>query len=129
MGSAVTGGIQKGDVVVLPRGHGAGQTGGHVGIATGRISGNMVEMLAGNTGHRVAREWEQRGSVVIRRPPHLPPPPQSGEQHVHNTIYLDGKVIARSTSKHLVRSAQYPTSVGRQDGRGVFMGPSAEQFS
>jgi hypothetical protein len=54
---------------------------------------------------------------------------KGGETHVHNNIYLDGKMIAKSTSKHLVRAAQYPTSVGRQDGRGVFMSPAAEVFA
>lgn len=62
-----------------------------------------------------------RGSIPLSR--------RGGETHVHNNIYLDGKMIARSTSKQFVRAAQYPTSVGRQDGRGTFMGPGAEVFA
>lgn len=54
---------------------------------------------------------------------------RGGETHVHNHIYMDGKVIAKNTSKHFVRSAQYATSVGRQDGRGTFMAPGAEFFA
>jgi hypothetical protein len=60
----------------------------------------------------------------------LPASRRGGETHVHNHhIHLDGKVIARSTSKQFVRAAQYPTSVGRQDGHGTFMGPGAEAFA
>jgi hypothetical protein len=53
---------------------------------------------------------------------------RGGETHVHNHIYMDGKVIARSTSKILAHSAQYPTSVGRTDSYGQFVGPSGEWF-
>jgi hypothetical protein len=52
-----------------------------------------------------------------------------GETHVHNNIYLDGKLIAKSTVKHMVKSATYPTSVGLADSRGQFLGPSAESFA
>jgi hypothetical protein len=41
---------KAGDVLVLPQGHHPGQTGGHVGIATGKVDtrGN-VEMLSGGS--------------------------------------------------------------------------------
>ena len=65
----------------------------------------------------------------LRAAPHMPPPAKGGETHVHNNIHLDGKIIARSTSKHLANHAQYATSVGRADGRGTFMGPGFEQFA
>jgi hypothetical protein len=52
-----------------------------------------------------------------------------GEIHVHNNIYMDGKVIAKNTVKHIVKSATYPTSVGLADSRGQFLGPSAESFA
>jgi hypothetical protein len=42
---------------------------------------------------------------------------------------LDGKEIAKNTVKHIVKSATYPTSVGRGDGRGQFFGPSHEVFA
>jgi hypothetical protein len=36
----------------------------------------------------------------------------------NHTMTLDGKEIAKNTVKHIVKSATYPTSVGRGDGRG-----------
>ncbi|MGH6821941.1 MAG: hypothetical protein ACREC4_00365 [Methylocella sp.] len=49
------------------------------------------------------------------------------ETHVH--LHVDGRRMASVVQKHWVRGAQYATSVGRQDGRGVFMGPGAEVFA
>ena len=118
-GSAVTDGVQAGDVVVLPQGHGAGQVGGHVGIATGRVSGGRVEMFAGNTGHGVAREWERLGSAVIRRPP---PHHQSV---IHNTILLDGEPIHRSVVKRMVRGMTHPTTAPYHDGSRHWTPPDA----
>jgi hypothetical protein len=72
---------------------------------------------------------DQHIGSLRAHPATLPPRNKGAETHVHNHIYMDGKVIARNTSKHFVRAAQYPTSVGRQDGRGTFMGPGAEVFA
>lgn len=65
--------IQKGDVVVESRGHSAGETGGHVGMATGKTrttkSGQFeYEMVAGNDSDRVRRTWvpENRNNVIRR---------------------------------------------------------------
>lgn len=64
--------VQAGDVVVLPRGHGPGETGGHVGRATGREWGDLIEMISGNArGHKVDYSWERKQDVIVRRP--LPP--------------------------------------------------------
>ena len=42
--------VKPGDVVLQTRGKGPNETGGHVGIATGRMVDNKVEMIAGNSG-------------------------------------------------------------------------------
>ena len=75
-GQAAEGGVQKGDVLVLPRGRRAGQVGGHVGMATGEtrmVDGRLqYQMVSGNTGNRVGTTWERCPSR--RRPPrHLRP--------------------------------------------------------
>ena len=61
--------VQRGDVIVEPKGKQAGQTGGHVGIATGQVQGSQVEMISGNSGHKVAKTWvdTSKGDVQIRR--------------------------------------------------------------
>jgi uncharacterized protein (TIGR02594 family) len=68
-GEAVEDQIRKGDVLVQPNGRRAGQTGGHVGFATGRISpdGRKVEMISGNKSNKIRRTWEDINSVVARR--------------------------------------------------------------
>lgn len=70
-GEAAKDGVRKGDVLVQPRGRGPGQTGGHVGMATGRTrvfnGRRQVEMLSGNKGDRVQRTWEDAASIVARR--------------------------------------------------------------
>jgi hypothetical protein len=76
-------------------------------------------------GYHGTRNWNPNWGGMGYSPHHK----HGGETHVHNNIYLDGKLIAKSTSKRLVQAAQYPTSVGRQDGRGVFMSPAAEMFA
>jgi hypothetical protein len=70
------------------------------------------------------------GGSLRAAPHHLPPPrgTQSVENHIHN-IYMDGTKIATAVSKRFVQAAQYNTSVGRQDGRGVFQGPASEVFA
>jgi uncharacterized protein (TIGR02594 family) len=61
------GGVHRNDVLVFPRGRAAGQTGGHVGIATGNIRNGMVEMISGNHGDSVARTWEPLRDAMVRR--------------------------------------------------------------
>lgn len=64
--------VQANDVVVVPRGHSQGETGGHVGLATGGFregpNGPEVEVISGNTQHgHVALGWYDANSVLIRR--------------------------------------------------------------
>jgi len=70
-GNAATGGIQKGDVLVRPQGRGPGQTGGHVGMATGRIDPKTgkIQMISGNTSNQVGLTWENPNRIVARRAP------------------------------------------------------------
>jgi uncharacterized protein (TIGR02594 family) len=56
----------KGDVLVLPRGSETG-TGGHVGLATGKHIGDMVEMIQGNKGGAVRLSWEHERELRARR--------------------------------------------------------------
>jgi hypothetical protein len=68
--------MRKGDVLVEPRGHGPGEAGGHVGMATGRTRINPetgeteIEMISGNrgAGHDVGTDWVPAGQTMIRAP-------------------------------------------------------------
>ncbi|MER8827235.1 tape measure protein [Mesorhizobium sp. M0938] len=64
--------IQKGDVLVDSNGKNAGQTGGHVGFATGNLRATadgiaQIEMLSGNASDKVTTEWVNASEVVARR--------------------------------------------------------------
>lgn len=63
---------QKGDVLVKHNGLGPGQTGGHVGMFTGKTrvnkNGQMeVEMISGNQGDKVTKTWESPSELMARR--------------------------------------------------------------
>lgn len=70
-GKPATGGVQRGDVLVITRGHRAGETGGHVGMATGQTRqgphGLEYEMISGNSSDQVRRTWEPATRVTARR--------------------------------------------------------------
>jgi len=65
--------VKRGDVVVLTKGHPAGEKGGHVGLATGetRMQGGQlqVEMVAGNTRGKVQKYFVNAdANTMVRRP-------------------------------------------------------------
>lgn len=72
-GQHVDGLSQEGDVLVKARGHRPGETGGHVGMATGRertVNGQrQIEMVSGNQGNKVALSWENASALEVRRAP------------------------------------------------------------
>jgi uncharacterized protein (TIGR02594 family) len=81
-GAPVHDGAQRGDVVVIPRGRGPNETGGHVGLATGNVRtdarGNrMVEMISGNRRDRVELSWEPESRVMLRRARDTAPAPSA----------------------------------------------------
>ena len=60
--------VQPGDVVLQTRGKGPGQTGGHVGIATGQFKNGQVEMIAGNSGGQVKKYFvAANAQLMVRR--------------------------------------------------------------
>ena len=63
--------IQRGDVLVDSNGRSAGQTGGHVGFATGltRFSNGILQlqMLSGNASDKVQEDWIAASEVIARR--------------------------------------------------------------
>jgi hypothetical protein len=62
------GNVKKGDVIVLPRGLGPGQMGGHVGMATGEVDPQgRIRMIQGNKGGKVDYSWENPDDVMVRR--------------------------------------------------------------
>lgn len=65
--SVGVGDVKRDDVIVESRGRNPGQTGGHVGLATGRVKGNLIEMLSGNYKNGVGLKWVQSNQVQIRR--------------------------------------------------------------
>lgn len=70
-GIPVTDGVKAGDVVVTHRGLAAGQTGGHVGLATGNTrmkNGRLqYETISGNYSKKVGTGWEYQDRVEVRR--------------------------------------------------------------
>lgn len=83
-GDAVaTASVKRGDILVQARGHAAGETGGHVGIATGETrvgpnGGLLVEMISGNSGGQVRRGFEDASTLDVRRANGQFVPPTSG---------------------------------------------------
>ena len=63
--------VQPGDVLVQSRGRRPGQTGGHVGLATGAIrferGVQQLEMISGNASDRVEKDWVNATEVIARR--------------------------------------------------------------
>ena len=60
--------VQAGDVVLQTRGKGPGQTGGHVGIATGVYQNGQIEMIAGNSSGAVRKYMvPANSSLMVRR--------------------------------------------------------------
>lgn len=62
---------QRGDVLVENRGLSAGQTGGHLGMATGKVrmqDGRLqIQMVSGNFSNSVKTNWEDASEVSVRR--------------------------------------------------------------
>jgi hypothetical protein len=80
-------------------------------------------------GNRASLHIDKYGNASILHRPPMSGPPKQHDSAIHNHIYLDGKHIASNIVKHITRAAKYAGSVGRQDGRGQFMGPGAERFA
>lgn len=64
--------IQRGDILVDPNGKRAGQTGGHVGFATGQVRATaegitQLEILSGNASDQVSKDWINASDVIARR--------------------------------------------------------------
>lgn len=60
--------VKSGDVVILTRGKGPDEVGGHVGIATGNVQNGKIEIIAGNTRGKVKQYFVPVNSqLMIRR--------------------------------------------------------------
>ncbi len=60
--------VMPGDVVLETRGKGSGQTGGHVGLGTGKYGGGKIGMLSGNSSNKVTDMMiPADGDVMVRR--------------------------------------------------------------
>ncbi|MEO1986596.1 MAG: phage tail length tape measure family protein [Martelella sp.] len=63
--------VLRGDVLLNTRGLGAGEMGGHVGLATGAsrmLGGNLqLQMLSGNTSNGVGLGWQNAADLQVRR--------------------------------------------------------------
>lgn len=91
--------IAKGDVLIEARGLPAGQTGGHVGMATGVtkvVDGNyLVEMLGGNQGDKVTKKWVNVDDLDIRRGNPQDALPEAPFEGVPTTNMSELKTVAR----------------------------------
>ncbi|AQZ51908.1 phage tail length tape measure family protein [Martelella mediterranea] len=63
--------LMRGDVLLNTRGLGAGEMGGHVGLATGASrlldDGLQLQMLSGNTSNGVGLSWANAADLQVRR--------------------------------------------------------------
>jgi uncharacterized protein (TIGR02594 family) len=60
--------VMPGDVVLETRGKSSGQTGGHVGLGTGKYDGKRIGMLSGNSDNKVTDKMiPADGDVMVRR--------------------------------------------------------------
>lgn len=91
-------GIQRNDVVVFPHGHKEGETGGHVGFATGRVENGRMEVISGNQSNQVTTTWEPINGAVIRR----------GDN--------PGAPVADTAAQH---DMHYPTAASQEAGHGT----------
>lgn len=91
--------LRPGDVLVQHRGRRPGQTGGHVGIATGKTTiknGRLyVEMLGGNqAGGKVTKKWVAASQLAVRRA-------GEGDQPADGTIKAPVSKVEPPTIKDL----------------------------
>ena len=114
-GSAVHGGIMAGDIL----GHGKGWHGhhwGHVMMATGRTRGGLVEVIEGDSGHRVKSAWiSPSGEQFIRRGM-VPPASSSGAASGVGDVYLDGRKVGRHVERSISRRHAVPYGTNTHDG-------------
>jgi len=63
--------VQRGDVLVQSRGKSAGETGGHVGFATGQVRFQdgilQLQQISGNAANQVKEQWINASDTVVRR--------------------------------------------------------------
>lgn len=80
--------VVKGDVLLQPNGKGYMQTGGHVGLATGRtrvVNGQtQIEMLSGNDNDQVKTSWRNSNKLMARRALQAVPTPTAAVANVPN---------------------------------------------
>jgi hypothetical protein len=131
---------QKGDVIVESRGHGPGEVGGHVGMATGQVRTNPqtgeteVEMISGNrgTGHNVGTDWVPESSAMIRRgyapatpeTPLGPPIPTAAEPAAGSAGAAGGPQSMNLDSSHRVEVAFVNAPPGMRSGLTKSEGPA-----
>jgi uncharacterized protein (TIGR02594 family) len=113
--------VKAGDVMVQSRGLGPGQTGGHVGMATGRQrirdDGRLqLEMISGNKANAVRKTWEDATSINLRR---AVLEKQGQERALQAEIVQapnPGAATAGLRNNNFGNLIATPTSVGRYEG-------------
>lgn len=97
--------VQRGDVLVQDRGLSAGQTGGHVGFATGLVRFKegilQLQMLSGNASNKVSEDWVNATDVVARRATDAVQVSADALQHI-----TDGSKAALEQQKQALQDQQ-----------------------
>ena len=114
---------RKGDVLIMNRGLGPGQVGGHVGLATGeKDARGRIGMISGNNAGGVGTSWEDPARVVARRAHENPDDKLSPIKPLHphlqgqtNTVHVDDETGAADV--HRDTRAVGPMSYGTDFGR------------
>lgn len=97
--------VQRGDVLVQDRGLSAGQTGGHVGFATGLVRFQegilQLQMLSGNASNKVSEDWINATDVVAKRATDAVQVSADALQHI-----TDGSKAALEQQKQALQDQQ-----------------------
>jgi hypothetical protein len=125
-------GYKAGDIL----GHSKGWHGhqwGHTMMATGRsLANGMVEVIAGDAGKKVSREWVNPAREQWhRRAPGddasagapaasdraVGAPPERKQHESRSHVYLDGRIVGELIEKHIVRRHAHTHGPSGHDGR------------
>lgn len=124
--------VQRGDVLVDHRGRRPGQTGGHVGFATGRKRmgphGLELEMLSGNESNRVQKSWYRASRLAIRRSAQVADVVQQANAATKAMTGAAQTIGANPGDWPDFRGTRGPASIRNNNPGAMWPGPVAKEF-
>lgn len=118
--------VQRGDVLVENRGRSAGETGGHVGFATGNLRATadgiqQIEMISGNSANKVQQQWVDATDVIARRSADAFELPAGALKHLSDEA-SNATAAAKKLSDEQMRNAQRLAQTYNQVGQNAVGG-------